>query len=107
MIHILESMKINFNSKKYIVNQNSKISNVISKFEQNNLNIAIVESNKKEFLGIITLSDLKKAFFKGASTNQKITNFFNKDPLYLKGKINENSISNILSSSKFNNIIHR
>lgn len=104
MIHILESMKINFNSKKYIVNQNSKISNVISKFEQNNLNIAIVESNKKEFLGIITLSDLKKAFFKGASTNQKITNFFNKDPLYLKGKINENSISNILSSSKFNNI---
>ena len=76
MIHILESMKINFNSKKYIVNQNSKISNVISKFEQNNLNIAIVESNKKEFLGIITLSDLKKAFFKGASINQKITNFF-------------------------------
>ena len=47
MVHILESMKINFNSKRYIVNQNSKISNVIFKFEQNNLNIAIVESNKK------------------------------------------------------------
>ena len=44
MIHILESMKINFNSKKYIVNQNSKISNVISKFEQNNIT-AINELN--------------------------------------------------------------
>ena len=93
-----------FNPNKYEVNFNSKIIDVLKVFEKNRVNICAVTNKKNEFIGIITLSDIKKAFLKGATSEQKIINFINKKPLIIKGKVNENSISDILSSPKFNNI---
>ena len=93
-----------FNPNKYEVNLNLKIIDVLNIFEKNRVNICAVTNKKKEFVGIITLSDIKKAFLKGASLEQKIINFVNKNPLIIKGEVNENNISDILSSSKFNNI---
>ena len=93
-----------FNPNKYEVNLNLKIIDVLNIFEKNRVNICAVTNKKKEFAGIITLSDIKKAFLKGASLEQKIINFVNKNPLIIKGEVNENNISDILSSSKFNNI---
>jgi len=93
-----------FNPNKYEVNLNFKIIDVLKIFEKNRVNICAVTNKKNEFVGIITLSDVKKAFLKGASLEQKIINFINKNPLIIKGEVNENNISDILSSSKFNNI---
>jgi len=93
-----------FNPNKYEVNLNLKIIDVLNIFEKNRVNICAVTNKKKEFVGIITLSDIKKAFLKGASLEQNIINFVNKNPLIIKGEVNENNISDILSSSKFNNI---
>ena len=93
-----------FNPNKYEVNLNLKIIDVLNIFEKNRVNICAVTNKKKEFVGIITLSDIKKAFLKGAALEQKIINFVNKNPLIIKGEVNENNISDILSSSKFNNI---
>ena len=93
-----------FIPNKYEVNLNLKIIDVLKIFEKNKVNICAVINKKKEFVGIITLSDIKKAFLKGASLEQKILNFVNKNPLIIKGQLNENNISDILSSSKFNNI---
>ena len=95
-------MKIN--PKKFEVKKNSKIIDVLNVFQKNKLNICCVIDENRNFIGTVTMSDIKKAYLKKATSNNKITNYFNKKPLIIKESVNENSISNILSSSKFFNI---
>ena len=95
-------MKIN--PKKFEIKDNSKIIDVLNVFQKNKLNICCVIDKNQNFIGTVTMSDIKKAYLKKATSNHKITNYFNKKPLIIQESINENSISSILSSSKFFNI---
>ena len=69
-------MKIN--PKKFEIKDNSKIIDVLNVFQKNKLNICCVIDKNQNFIGTVTMSDIKKAYLKKATSNHKITNYFNK-----------------------------
>lgn len=90
--------------KKFSINSNKKIIDVLELFEKNNTNLCLVLNNKTQLLGVISSSDIRRAFIQGFSKFSKISKIINKNPLFLKDDVDENQISNIVSSSKFNSI---
>ena len=89
---------------KYCISYKKKIIDVIQLFEKSKTNILIVVDNKKKFIGIITSTDLRRGILRGLSNTSPIKSIINQNPLLLKEKINENKISNIISSDRFNKI---
>ena len=90
--------------KNFCINENKKVIDVIHLFDKSKTNILLVINNKNKFKGIITITDLRKGILKGLSNNSSLISIINKNPLYLKEKIDEDKISNILSSNRFNEI---
>ncbi len=90
--------------KGYCININKKIIDVLGVFETSGTNLAIVINKSSKFLGIITSSDIRRAFIKGYNKHSSIKKIVNYKPLFLKDKVDENQLSNVISSSKFNNI---
>ncbi len=90
--------------KKFSLNENKKIIDILRLFEKINTNLCLVVNKNNKFIGLITSSDIRRAFIEGYSKYSKISKIINKKPLYLKDRIDENQISNIISSSKFNSI---
>ena len=89
---------------KYCISYKKKIIDVIQLFEKSKTNILIVVDNKKKFIGIVTSTDLRRGILRGLSNTSPIKSIINQNPLLLKEKINENKISNIISSDRFNKI---
>ena len=90
--------------KGYCIDINKKIIDVLGLFETAGTNLAIVINKSSKFLGIITSSDIRRAFIKGYNKDSSIKKIVNYKPLFLKDKVDENQLSNVISSSKFNNI---
>ncbi len=90
--------------KGYCIDINKKIIDVLGVFETSGTNLAIVINKSSKFLGIITSSDIRRAFIKGYNKDSSIKKIVNYKPLFLKDKVDENQLSNVISSSKFNNI---
>lgn len=90
--------------KKHSIFENKKILDVLKLYEKINSNFCLVVNKNFEFRGVLSSSDIRRAFIKGYNKYSKITKIINKKPLYLKDEINENQISNIISSQDFNNI---
>ena len=88
--------------KKFSINENKKIIDVLELFERINTNLCLIVNNKFQIFGIISSSDIRRAFIEGYSKYSKISKIINKKPLYLKDEVDENQISNIVSSPKFN-----
>ena len=97
-------IKLNKSINKSCVYQKNKIIDVLKIFESTGLNFAIVLNNKKKFLGIISSSDIRRGLIEGFDKNSKIDKIVNYSPLFLKDEIDENQLSNIISSPKFNSI---
>ena len=97
-------MQINNKIKKYCILYTKNILDVYKLFEKNKINFLIVIDNKQKFLGIITPTDIRKAFIKGFTLKSKISNIFNKNPIFIKGGINNLKIKNIISKKNFTNI---
>lgn len=97
-------MQINNKIKKYCILYTKNILEVYKLFEKNKINIAIVINKKQNFLGIVTPTDIRKAFIKGSTLKSKISNVFNKNPIFIKGEINTFKIKNIISKKNFINI---
>ena len=72
--------------------------------EKSGVNLLLVINEKFKFLGVVSSSDLRRAFINGYQKISPLKKIINYKPLYLKDDINENQISDIISSSKFNNI---
>ena len=89
---------------KYCISYKRKIIDVIQLFEKSKTNILIVVDNKKKFVGIVTSTDLRRGILRGLSNSSPLKSIINQNPLLLKEKINENKISNIISSDRFNKI---
>ena len=90
--------------KGYCIGINKKIIDVLELFETFGINLAIVVNKSSKFLGIVTASDIRRAFIKGYNKYSNIKKIVNYKPLFLKGEIDENQLSNVISSSKFNDI---
>ena len=89
---------------KYCISYKKKIIDVIQLFEKSKTNILIVVDSKKKFVGIVTSTDLRRGILRGLSNSSPLKSIINQNPLLLKEKINENKISNIISSDRFNKI---
>jgi len=88
---------------KYIVKLGSKIKSVLFLFQKNRSNFAVVLDKNKNFLGVLTISDIKKALISGNTINSKIDKFVNKNPAFIKGELNQINISNLINTKKFIN----
>ena len=97
-------MKLNKYIKSFCISIDKKIIDVIKQFEVKGTNLSLVVAKDNKFLGIITISDIRRAILSGYNKSAKIKNFINYKPLYLKDEIDDNQISNIISSPKFNSI---
>tara|TARA_Y100001970_G_scaffold199595_1_gene242774 strand:+ start:8550 stop:10214 length:1665 start_codon:yes stop_codon:yes gene_type:complete len=72
-------------------------------FQQLNLNqekILICVNKKKEFQGVITDGDLRRALLKGASLNEKIEKYIKKNALSVNRNISKEKALSMLSSKK-------
>ena len=94
----------NFKISGYEIKSTDKILKALKIFNKININLAIVVNNKKEFLGIVTSADIRRGFLKGFTVNSSILKIYNSKPLFIKGNINEDKISNTISSKKFSQI---
>ena len=90
--------------KKFCISNDKRIIDVLNTFEKNRTNLAVIIDKNKKFQGIITISDIRRAILNGYRNNSPIKDIINKNPIYLKDKVDENQISNIVSSEKFNHI---
>ena len=97
-------MSKNFKISGYEIKSTDKVLKALKVFDRNNVNLAIVVNKKKEFLGIVTSADIRRGFLKGFTVNSSILKVYNSKPLFIKGNINEDRISNIISSKKFSQI---
>ena len=97
-------MSKNFKISSFEIKSTDKVLKALKVFDRNNVNLAIVVNKKKEFLGIVTSADIRRGFLKGFTVNSSILKVYNSKPLFIKGNINEDRISNIISSKKFSQI---
>ncbi len=95
---------LNVYIKKFCISNNKRVIDILKVFEKNRTNLVIVIDKNEKFVGIITISDIRKAILNGLNNNSPIKDIINKKPIILKDKIDENQISNIVSSEQFNNI---
>lgn len=96
--------RLNVYIKKFCISINKRVIDVLKIFEKNRTNLVITIDKNNKFIGIITISDVRKAILNGYSNNSFIKDIVNKNPIILKDKIDENQISNIITSEKFNHI---
>ena len=81
----------------YILKVGSKIKAAIILFQRNRSNFTVVLDKNKNFLGVLTFSDIKKALISGNTINSKIDKFINRKPAFIKGEVNQINISNLIT----------
>lgn len=90
--------------RKFCINQDKKIIDALKMIEKSGVNLLLATNEQSKFLGVISSSDLRRAFINGYQKMSSLKKIINYKPLYLKDDIDENQISDIISSTKFNNI---
>ena len=93
---------MNSKIKKYIISENKKILDIYKNFDRNNENICLVIDKNNKFLGVVTPTDIRKGITKGITLQSKILEITNRNPIILRGKINDNKISDIVSKKNYN-----
>lgn len=93
---------MNSKIKKYLISENKKILDLYKNFDRNNENICLVIDKNNKFLGVVTPTDIRKGITKGITLQSKILEITNRNPIILRGKINDNKISDIVSKKNYN-----
>ena len=88
-------MILNKKIKKVILFENSSINDAIKSLNKSGLKIIIVVNNKKEFLGILQDSDIRRCLLKKYNLQSSIKKIINKRPFYIKSL---RDIQNVRSS---------
>jgi len=104
LIIFMRFTKLNHKINKYCILQDKKISDLYKLYENNSFNLSIVVDKKNKFIGLVTQSDIRRGYIRGLNQNAKIKDIVNKNPLIIKGKINENSLSNLISQKRFTEV---
>ncbi len=97
-------MSTNFKISSYEIKSTEKIFKALKIFDKNSCNLAIVVDKKRKFLGVVTSSDIRRGFLKGLTLKNSISKIYNKNPLKIEGFINEDKISDLVSSKRFSQI---
>lgn len=90
--------------ESYLINEKKKILDALKKFDSNRENLLIVVDDSKKFRGIITISDLRRAFINGFTLSHKITNFINRNPVVIEQEKNNEDFASKIDISKLQNI---
>ena len=91
--------------KKYIASSVVSPKKVLQKLNTVPEKIIYIIKNKK-LIGSITDGDIRRKFIEGISTNEELSKFYNKKPLYLKiDEINKKKINIFLTKKSFIKII--
>ena len=87
-----------------IVNENSKIDEVLSTIEKYDLGFTCVENRKKELIGIISMADIRKSLINNieAFSTFKAEDIINKNPIIIK---EGDSINNMLKTIQNHNFL--
>ena len=86
-----------------IVNELSDINEVLSVIEKFDLGFVCVENSKKEFIGIISMADIRKSLLKNINKFQNYIakDILNKNPIVIKENDNINNMLKIIQSKNF------
>ena len=88
--------------KKIIISQDSKILDAINNLNISGLRIVLIVDKNKNFVGMATDGDIRRAFSKGYNINSSIQHVVNKKSFFIKTILDINN----LSSSKLNEFTH-
>jgi dTDP-glucose pyrophosphorylase len=88
--------------KKIIISQDSKILDAINNLNISGLRIVLIVDKNKNFVGIATDGDIRRAFSKGYNINSSIRHVVNKKSFFIKTILDINN----LSSSELNEFTH-
>ena len=86
-----------------IVNELSDINEVLSVIEKFDLGFVCVENSKKEFIGIISMADIRKSLLKNINKFQNYIakDILNKNPIVIKENDNINNMLKTIQSKNF------
>ena len=86
-----------------IVNEFSDINEVLSEIEKFDLGFACVENSKKEFIGIISMADIRKSLINNINKfqNYNAKDILNKNPIVIKENDSINNMLKIIQNKNF------
>mgnify|MGYP003340852498 FL=1 len=86
-----------------IVNENSKIDEILSTIEKYDLGFTCVENRKKELIGIISMADIRKSLINNleAFSTFKAEDMINKNPIIIKEGDSINNMLKIIQNHNF------
>ena len=74
----------NKNKKNFALKKNSSIKEALKLISKNLERICFVVDNKNKLIGSISDGDIRRALIKGCKINEKVTNVYNKDFIFLQ-----------------------
>ena len=86
-----------------IVNENSKIDEILSTIEKYDLGFTCVENRKKELIGIISMADIRKSLINNINKfqNYNAKDILNKNPIVIKENDSINNMLKIIQNKNF------
>ena len=81
---------LNVYIKKFCISNNKRVIDILRIFEKNRTNLVIVIDKNEKFVGIVTISDIRKAILSRVDIRSSIDNYYNEKPTFFY----ENQYSN-------------
>ncbi|MCK5636774.1 MAG: CBS domain-containing protein, partial [Thermoplasmatales archaeon] len=86
--------------KKYFINQNESIKNVMRNIDRTGLRIAFIVDDKERLVGVITDGDIRRELLKGLNLESCVKEIMNKDPFIIKEEWDETEINKFLKTKR-------
>lgn len=94
----------NYNIQSYLINEKKKIQDALNSFNSNRCNLLIAVDDSKKFQGVITISDLRRAFVNGCTSSHKITKYINRNPIFIEQKKNNENFASKIDIKKLQDL---
>ena len=92
------------NLKNCILGLNSKIRNVVANLNNSSMQIVLIQSHDKSFLGVITDGDVRRAILRGLDLNSPITTLIKKNPTVVSGKTQLKTIAYLMKNKSLQHV---
>jgi dTDP-glucose pyrophosphorylase len=92
------------NLKNCILGLNSKIRNVVANLNNSSMQIVLIQSQDKSFLGVITDGDVRRAILRGLDLNSPITTLIKKNPTVVSGKTQLKTIAYLMKNKSLQHV---
>ena len=71
--------KLNFNSDKYVINENASVKEALLKVEDNHYGMIFTKKSSGKIIGLATDGDIRRALLRGITLDDSISNCVNND----------------------------